>query len=188
MLISLFLFLQLLYVVYCTVMIVIVIHFVPNYTSTREFTGLQFPISTLVSQLKILLRNQQRCALFLSQKSQLERPCGIWCFDSLCDGLWQWKCKLLNCYWEPEGLALTDFGRFADLGTELFLTVQGLALFLLLSFRTNSSYERWWEGRIVWEGMACKIQDTARIAMGRVIVALCCAMQCNVPCLTCTLL
>lgn len=45
--------------------------------------------------------------------------------------------------------------------------VQGLALFLLLSFRTNSSYERWWEGRIVWEGMACKIQDTARIAMGK---------------------
>ena len=25
--------------------------------------------------------------------------------------------------------------------------VQGLALFLLLAFRTNSSYERWWEGK-----------------------------------------
>ena len=70
----LFLFLQLLYVVYCTVMIVIVIHFVPNYTSTREFTGLQFPISTLVSQLKILPDIQQKCAFSLSQKSQLAEP------------------------------------------------------------------------------------------------------------------
>ena len=70
----LFLFLQLLYVVYCTVMIVIVIHFVPNYTSTREFTGLQFPISTLVRQLEILFGNQQICALSLSQKSQLAEP------------------------------------------------------------------------------------------------------------------
>ena len=51
-------------------------------------------------------------------------------------------------------------------------TVQGLALFLLLSFRTNSSYERWWEGRKVWEGMACKIQDTARIAMGKILASL----------------
>jgi len=41
-----------------------------------------------------------------------------------------------------------------------------LALFLLLSFRTNSCYERWWEGRKLWEGMIGKIQDIARIAYG----------------------
>jgi len=47
--------------------------------------------------------------------------------------------------------------------------LQGLALFLLLSFRTNSSYERWWEGRKLWEGMTAKIQDIARIAFGTIL-------------------
>ena len=37
-------------------------------------------------------------------------------------------------------------------GLQLTISTTGLALFLLLSFRTNSCYERWWEGRKLWEG------------------------------------
>ncbi|KAK9813023.1 hypothetical protein WJX72_007657 [[Myrmecia] bisecta] len=42
----------------------------------------------------------------------------------------------------------------------------GLSLFLLLAFRTNSSYDRWWEGRKLWDGIASKAQDMGRVACG----------------------
>ncbi|KAK9803672.1 hypothetical protein WJX72_010504 [[Myrmecia] bisecta] len=42
----------------------------------------------------------------------------------------------------------------------------GLSLFLLLAFRTNSSYDRWWEGRKLWDGIASKSQDLGRMAVG----------------------
>ena len=36
------------------------------------------------------------------------------------------------------------------------IPLQGLALFLLLSFRTNSSYERWWEGEFPYSSALIK--------------------------------
>ncbi|BDA51165.1 UPF0187 protein YneE [Coccomyxa sp. Obi] len=42
----------------------------------------------------------------------------------------------------------------------------GLALFLLLTFRTNSSYDRWWEGRKLWDGINSKCLDMQRMALG----------------------
>ncbi|KAK9902842.1 hypothetical protein WJX75_008328 [Coccomyxa subellipsoidea] len=42
----------------------------------------------------------------------------------------------------------------------------GLALFLLLTFRTNSSYDRWWEGRKLWDGINSKCLDIQRMALG----------------------
>ena len=33
------------------------------------------------------------------------------------------------------------------------LTILGTAISLLLAFRTNQSYERWWEARVVWGGI-----------------------------------
>ncbi|KAK9813169.1 hypothetical protein WJX72_010064 [[Myrmecia] bisecta] len=43
----------------------------------------------------------------------------------------------------------------------------GLSLFLLLGFRTNSSYDRWWEGRKVWDAMTSKAQDMGRLVVAR---------------------
>lgn len=49
--------------------------------------------------------------------------------------------------------------------------MQGLALFLLLAFRTNSSYDRWWEGRKLWEAINNKVQDMSRMALGKATLA-----------------
>jgi putative membrane protein len=56
-----------------------------------------------------------------------------------------------------------DVGELAAL--QFPISTLGTCLFLLLSFRTNSSYERWWEGRKLWDGMQTKVQDTARMAL-----------------------
>ena len=59
--------------------------------------------------------------------------------------------------------------------SKLELLLQGLALFLLLAFRTNSSYDRWWEGRKLWDAINTKVQDMTRMAMGE------CTFQQNPP-------
>jgi putative membrane protein len=45
------------------------------------------------------------------------------------------------------------------------LTLTGTALFFLLVFRTNSSYSRWWEGRIKWGGTINRTRDLVRQAV-----------------------
>ena len=45
------------------------------------------------------------------------------------------------------------------------LTLTGTALFFLMVFRTNSSYSRWWEGRIKWGGTINRTRDLARQAV-----------------------
>jgi predicted membrane chloride channel (bestrophin family) len=40
----------------------------------------------------------------------------------------------------------------------------GTALFLLLAFRTNSCYDRWWDGRRLWGNMGIRCLDLARVA------------------------
>ena len=41
----------------------------------------------------------------------------------------------------------------------------GTALFLLLAFRTNSCYDRWWEGRKLLDGITSKSLDLSRMAL-----------------------
>jgi ion channel-forming bestrophin family protein len=41
----------------------------------------------------------------------------------------------------------------------------GTALFLLLAFRTNSCYDRWWEGRKLLDGISSKSADLSRMAL-----------------------
>jgi predicted membrane chloride channel (bestrophin family) len=41
----------------------------------------------------------------------------------------------------------------------------GTALFLLLAFRTNSCYDRWWEGRKLLDGINSKGLDLSRMAL-----------------------
>ena len=43
-------------------------------------------------------------------------------------------------------------------------TVVGTALGLLLVFRTNQSYDRWWDGRKLWGGMVNTCRNLARAA------------------------
>ena len=35
-------------------------------------------------------------------------------------------------------------------GLQASLSLVGIALFFLQTFRTNSAYDRWWEGRVIW--------------------------------------
>jgi len=48
------------------------------------------------------------------------------------------------------------------------LTLSSPALFLLLVFRTNNSYDRWWEARKVWGGVINASRDLARQALALV--------------------
>ena len=45
------------------------------------------------------------------------------------------------------------FGFFLPLGPS-FLSIPGIMLGLLLVFRTNTAYDRWWEGRRLWGQLA----------------------------------
>ena len=47
---------------------------------------------------------------------------------------------------------------------ELPLTIFGSALALFLGFRANSSYQRWWEGRVLWGAMINASRNIARAA------------------------
>lgn len=51
-------------------------------------------------------------------------------------------------YLEVEYLKLTEKSTIKNLS--LFNTLLGFVLSLLLVFRTNSAYDRWWEGRKLW--------------------------------------
>ena len=47
---------------------------------------------------------------------------------------------------------------------ELPLTLFGSALALFLTFRVNSAYQRWWEGRVLWGAMINASRSIARAA------------------------
>ncbi len=47
---------------------------------------------------------------------------------------------------------------------ELPLTIFGSAVALFLGFRSNSSYQRWWEGRVLWGAMINASRNIARAA------------------------
>ncbi len=55
----------------------------------------------------------------------------------------------------------TFFDEFVELGSQLF-AVMGLVLGTLLVFRTNTSYDRWWEGRKLWGQL---VNDSRNLAI-----------------------
>ncbi len=55
----------------------------------------------------------------------------------------------------------TFFDEFVELGSQIF-AVMGLVLGTLLVFRTNTSYDRWWEGRKLWGQL---VNDSRNLAI-----------------------
>jgi putative membrane protein len=47
------------------------------------------------------------------------------------------------------------------------LTLFGTALALFLGFRSNSAYQRWWEGRVLWGALINSSRSLARLANAR---------------------
>jgi ion channel-forming bestrophin family protein len=59
-------------------------------------------------------------------------------------------------------IASSQFGR-TDLAIDsLPASILGVALSILLGFRVNSAYERWWEGRRLWGGIVNDSRSIAR--------------------------
>ncbi len=64
---------------------------------------------------------------------------------------WQWKYVLFYSALAGVVVAAKDFLKVEHLTLPSFpLTVVGSAIGIFVSFRTNSSYDRWWEGRKLW--------------------------------------
>lgn len=65
----------------------------------------------------------------------------------------------LIAYWELNYLALEDTSSIRNIG--MMHSVLGFVISLLLVFRTNTAYDRWWEGRKVWGGMTNTCRNLA---------------------------
>ncbi|WP_121462911.1 bestrophin family protein [Chryseobacterium defluvii] len=63
-------------------------------------------------------------------------------------------------YLELEYFHLTSKSKVSNVG--LFHTLLGFVLSLLLVFRTNTAYDRWWEGRKLWGKL---VNDTRNFAI-----------------------
>ncbi len=62
-----------------------------------------------------------------------------------------WRALVALFFWD---LAVTIFYFMSPFrAPALPLTIFGTALALILGFRVNSAYQRWWEGRILWGAM-----------------------------------
>ncbi|MBB3358534.1 MULTISPECIES: bestrophin family protein [unclassified Novosphingobium] len=71
-----------------------------------------------------------------------------------------WNTLLALFVWD---VAVTVFYYFTPFpAPALPLTIFGTGLALLLGFRVNSAYARWWEGRIVWGAMTNASRSLAR--------------------------
>lgn len=68
--------------------------------------------------------------------------------------LWSVGVVAVHKYWFPVGMS------------SLLHTLMGLALGLLLVFRTSSSYDRFWEGRKLWGGI---VNETRNLVRGAVV-------------------
>jgi len=64
----------------------------------------------------------------------------------------------------PDLASVLDARPLFKLGL-LPLTLSSPALFLLLVFRTNASYDRWWEARKVWGAIINTTRDHARMCL-----------------------
>jgi putative membrane protein len=71
-----------------------------------------------------------------------------------------WNTLLALFVWD---VAVTVFYYYTPFpAPALPLTIFGTGLALLLGFRVNSAYSRWWEGRIVWGSMTNASRSLAR--------------------------
>lgn len=71
-----------------------------------------------------------------------------------------WNTLLALFVWD---VAVTAFYYYTPFpAPALPLTIFGTGLALLLGFRVNSAYQRWWEGRIVWGAMTNASRSLAR--------------------------
>lgn len=71
-----------------------------------------------------------------------------------------WNTLLALLVWD---VAVTIFYYYTPFpAPALPLTIFGTGLALLLGFRVNSAYARWWEGRIVWGAMTNASRSIAR--------------------------
>jgi hypothetical protein len=51
-------------------------------------------------------------------------------------------------------------------GLQAALSLVGIALFFLQTFRTNAAYDRWWEGRVIWGVLAMHLINVATEVSG----------------------
>lgn len=71
-----------------------------------------------------------------------------------------WNTLVALFVWD---VAVTAFYYYTPFpAPALPLTIFGTGLALLLGFRVNSAYQRWWEGRIVWGAMTNASRSLAR--------------------------
>ena len=71
-----------------------------------------------------------------------------------------WKVLAALFFWD---VAVTAFYFLVPFNAPaLPLTLFGTVLALFLGFRTNSAYQRWWEGRILWGAMVNSSRSLAR--------------------------
>ncbi|WP_416462274.1 bestrophin family protein [Sphingomonas sp. VDB2] len=71
-----------------------------------------------------------------------------------------WSALIALFFWD---LAVTIFYYISPFrAPALPLTIFGTALALVLGFRVNSAYQRWWEGRILWGAMVNVSRSFAR--------------------------
>lgn len=67
---------------------------------------------------------------------------------------WQWRSVVLFCASSIAVVLLHKLGHLDWLRLPSFpLTVVGSSIGIFVSFRTNSAYDRWWEGRKLWGRM-----------------------------------
>lgn len=63
------------------------------------------------------------------------------------------------CYLEREVFKLNDTSPLKNLG--ILHTLLGMVISLLLVFRTNTAYDRWWEGRKLWGALVNNSRNLA---------------------------
>ena len=74
-----------------------------------------------------------------------------------------WSALIALFFWD---LAVTIFYYISPFkAPALPLTIFGTALALVLGFRVNSAYSRWWEGRILWGAMVNVSRSFARAVL-----------------------
>ncbi|KAI9010226.1 Bestrophin, RFP-TM, chloride channel-domain-containing protein [Hyaloraphidium curvatum] len=76
-----------------------------------------------------------------------------------------WYVVLLWTFWAAIVVVVAELGNLRDrlaFPSQGIVNLTGFAAALLLGFRTNSAYERWYEGRRVFEVACGKIRDLVR--------------------------
>lgn len=63
-------------------------------------------------------------------------------------------------------LGLVDLASMNANILSTLMNMIGTSLFLLQAFRVNASYDRWWEGRKLWDSIQAASADLGRLALG----------------------